>query len=296
MAGAKTALFVLLGVVGAGFLAFWAEHLRAAAQAPAPDEPELKVARPTLLHLAIGFVTNFIDTLGIGSYATTTALYRFFKTVPDRVIPGTLNVGHIPATLAEAFIFIAIVSVEMKTLLLMIAASVAGAWLGAGIVAAWPKQKVQLGMGSALLAAAILMALGALKIGPQGGVATGLEGPLLAVGLAGNFLLGALMTLGIGLFAPCMILVYFLGMSPTVAFPIMMGSCAFLMPVASIRFIRQRCYAPGPALGLAIGGVPAVLIAALIVKSLPLDAVRWLVVGVVVYTAAGLLRAAGRRS
>ncbi len=104
------------------------------------------------------------------------------------------------------------------------------------------------------------------------------------------------MTLGIGLYAPCMILVSLLGMNPTTAFPIMMGSCAFLMPVASVRFIRSGSFSPGACLGLLIGGVPAVLIAALIVKRLPIGAVRWLVVVVVLYTATALLRAARRES
>jgi len=102
------------------------------------------------------------------------------------------------------------------------------------------------------------------------------------------------MTLGIGLFAPCMILIYFLGMSPKVAFPIMMGSCAFLMPVASVRFIQKQSYDLRTSIGLAVAGVPPVLLAAYIVKSLPLTALRWLVVGVVLYVAAGLLRAAAR--
>jgi uncharacterized membrane protein YfcA len=89
-----------------------------------------------------------------------------------------------------------------------------------------------------------------------------------------------------------MILVSLLGMNPTAAFPIMMGSCAFLMPVGSLRFIREESYHFRAALGLAIGGVPAVLLAALIVKSLPLWAVRWLVIAVVLYAAATLLRSA----
>ena len=112
------------------------------------------------------------------------------------------------------------------------------------------------------------------------------------MGVGGNFALGALMTLGIGLYAPCMILVSLLGMSPKVAFPIMMGSCAFLMPVGSLRFIREDAYSLRPALGLAVGGVPGVLLAAFIVKSLPLGAVRWLVIAVVVYTALAMLRSA----
>ena len=105
-------------------------------------------------------------------------------------------------------------------------------------------------------------------------------------------MLGALMTLGIGLYAPCMILVSLLGMKRTAAFPIMMGSCAFLMPVGSLRFIRERAYSLRNALGLAIGGVPGVLIVADIVRSLNIRTVRWLVIVVVLYTAVTMLIAA----
>ena len=102
------------------------------------------------------------------------------------------------------------------------------------------------------------------------------------------------MTLGIGLYAPCLIMISLLGMDPKAAFPIMMGSCAFLMPVASIRFIREHAYDIRPSIGLAIAGIPAVLIAAYIVRSLPLTAVRWLVMIVVLYTAATMLATARR--
>ena len=103
--------------------------------------------RESALELGTGFVTNFFDTLGIGSFAPTTAVFKFFKLVPDRLIPGTLNVGHTLPTIAEAFIYTAVIAVDPKTLILMIAAAVAGAWLGAGIVASWPKRNVQIGMG-----------------------------------------------------------------------------------------------------------------------------------------------------
>src|SRR5689334_7476837 len=250
--------------------------------------------RPTPLQTAIGFVTAFLDTLGIGSFATTTAIYKLRNMVPVRLIPGTLNVGHTLPTIAQAFIYTQIVPVDSTTLILMIAAAVAGSWLGAGVVVHWPRRKVQIGMGLALVGAAVLMLMTVLQLFPAGGNTMGLAGPRLAVGLAGNFVLGALMMLGIGLYAPCMILVYLLGMNPIAAFPIMMGSCAFLMPATSVRFVSTRSYHPQASLGLALGGLPAALIAALVVKSLPLDAVRWLVVVVVVYTAANMLLTARR--
>jgi uncharacterized membrane protein YfcA len=121
-----------------------------------------------------------------------------------------------------------------------------------------------------------------------------LTGGKLGLAIAGNFMLGALMTLGIGLYGPCMILISLLGMDPKVAFPIMMGSCAFLMPMASVRFVRTGGFDPKAVIGMTIAGLPAVLIAAFIVKSMPLNPMKILVVIVVTYTAVNLLRAARR--
>jgi uncharacterized membrane protein YfcA len=281
---AKVVLFAALGVVTLVFIAAWARAVRRA-------RPEGGLA-PTPLELVLGFVTNFFDTLGIGSFASTTSVFKLRRMVPDEKIPGTLNVGHALPTVAQALIFIAIVNVGMATLIALIAASVAGAWLGAGVVSALPRRSVQLGMGCALLVAAGLFVMTNLGWLPGGGVALSLEGWRFVAGLVGNFVLGALMTLGIGLYAPCMILVSLLGMNPIAAFPIMMGSCAFLMPVGSLRFIEKGSYAPRPALGLALGGIPGVLIAAFIVKSLPVTALRWLVVAVVLYAAVAMLRSA----
>ena len=244
--------------------------------------------RPSMLQLALGFVTNFFDTLGIGSFAPTTAAFRARRLVADELIPGTLNVGHALPTVVQAVIFVTAIRVDVVTLVLLIGAAVIGAWIGAGIVSAWERRKVQRGMAIALLVAAALTVLRMTGVFPAGGDALGLRGVLVIAGALGNFVLGALMTLGIGLYAPCMAMVSLLGMNPRTAFPIMMGSCAFLMPVASARFLRTGRYDRSSALGLAIGGVPAVLLAAFAVKSLPLDAVRVLVVVVITYTAARL--------
>ena len=289
---ARTLLFVALGVFGLVYLATWLAAIREARRDKTRTDPAGQAAPPTLFETALGFVTNFFDTLGIGSFAPTTSVFKFRKMVPDRLIPGTLNVGHTLPTMTQAFIFIASVEVDTTTLVLLIGAAVVGAWFGAGVVSGWPRRKVQIGMGLALIGAATLMLMGQLQIVPAGGEALGLGDGLLVVGIAGSLLLGALMTIGIGLYAPCMIMISLLGMNPRAAFPIMMGACAFLMPMASVRFVKRRAYSLRPALGLGLGGIPAVLIAAFIVKSLPLDAVRWLVVAVVVYTAFAMLRSA----
>jgi uncharacterized membrane protein YfcA len=279
---AKAILFVLLGGVAAFFCAVWTAGLAES------KRPRL----PNAFHLFVGFVTDFFDTLGIGSYAVTTSFYRFWKGVADEEIPGTLNVGHALPTVTQAFIYITLIQVEMKTLALLIGASVLGAWLGAGVVTRLPRRRIQIGMGVALLAAAGLILGGLLHVLPAEGDATQLEGARLCTAMAGNFCFGALMMIGIGAYAPIMVMVNLLGMNTKAAFPIMMGSCAFLMPIAGLRFIRTAKYDPRAALGLAIGGTPAVLLAAFIVREMSLTTVRWLVVFVVVYAAASMLWAA----
>jgi uncharacterized membrane protein YfcA len=279
---AKLWLLGALVAVNVVFLACWARSVRRLGGA----------AWPKPVETVVGFITNFFDTLGIGSFAPTTSLFKLLGLVPDERIPGTLNIGHTPPTVAQAFIFIASVQVEMPTLAGLIAASVAGAWLGAGVVASLPRRRIQIGMGIALLVAATMFSLTNLGLVPGGGEALGLSGSAFGLAVAGNFVLGALMTLGIGLYAPCMIMISLLGMNPIAAFPIMMGSCAFLQAVGGVRFLEKGSYSLRPALGLTLGGIPGVLIAAFIVRSLPITTPRWVVAAVVVYTAGAMLRSA----
>ena len=251
-------------------------------------------AGPQLFDLALGFITNFFDTLGIGNFAPTTAALKFTRRIPDEDVPGTLNVGHALPVLTEALIFIAAIVVDPRLLIAMIGASIGGAWVGAGVVARMPRRAIQLGMGTALAIAAALFIAANLQWMPVGGSATAVSGTRFLVAVSGNFVLGALMTLGIGLYAPCLIMLSLLGLDPRAAFPIMMGSCAFLMPIGGIRFVRSRRYSVPVALGLALGGPPAVLLAAYVVKSMPIVWLRWLVVLVVLYAAAVMLHSALR--
>jgi uncharacterized membrane protein YfcA len=286
-----TWLLTALAVLAALFIYVWAKHILRARRSGTAENAGF----PNPIMLAIGFVTDFLDTWSIGSFATTTALFKFFRQCPDRLIPGTLNVGHGLPTIVQAFIYIGIVKVDPATLIAMIGAAVAGAVLGAGVVCGLPKRKIQIGMGAALLVAAALL----LRQQIQGDVqfkenAFSLEGTKLWIGIGVNFVLGALMTLGIGLYAPCMILVSLLGMNQAAAFPIMMGSCAFLMPIASVRFMRSGSYGLRQALGLAIGGIPAVFVAEYLFKKTAIETLRWIVLGVVVYTAILMLYSAYR--
>ena len=245
----------------------------------------------------IGFLTNFLDTLGIGSFAPTVALNKFMKMgVRDKELPGLLNVADTLPVMVEAVIFTTVIEVEPITLISMLAAAALGSYLGAGVIAKMYELKVQKVMGLALLITAIVMVFKKLGLIQGGGDAIGLTGIRLVIGVVGNFILGALMSAGIGLYAPCMALVYFLGMSPQVAFPIMMGSCATLMPVGSVKFIKEGAYPRKAALIIALSGAVGVYIAATFVSNLPMNILTWLVIAVIFYTSASMLMAANKAS
>ena len=308
MFGLRPLLLIALGGFGAAFTAVWARDIArrresgSPSPSPLPDEErvsedaaELSSTRPGLpspAQTAIGFVTNFFDTLGIGSYASTTSIYKMFRIVPDHRIPGTLLVGHMWPTVAQAVIYITIIQVELPSLVALIAASILGSWLGAGVVSGWPKRKIQIGMGLALLGAAALMVAKAVHWLPSGGETLGLHGWRMVAGLVGNFTFGAFMNLGIGAYAPSLILFGFLGMDLKAIFPVMMGSCAFIMPTSGMRFIGRGSYASRAALGLALGGVPGVLLAAYVVRELSVAYLLWLVIAVATYSALAMLHSA----
>jgi uncharacterized membrane protein YfcA len=285
-------LLIALTAVTILYVAVWGLSLRASFQERSRVNGETNPALAP--QVGIGFVANFFDTLGVGSFAITSSIYKLLHAIPDDLIPGTMNVGHALPTITEAFIFLIILggTVDPRTLANMIVAAVIGAYSGASFVAGWSKYKIQLGLGIALIAAALLMVATMPGLVPIGGNASGLTGTKFLVAVAANFFFGAIQQLGVGLYAPCMILIYLLGMNPRAAFPIMMGSCAFLMPVGGYKFIKAKRYSYKAALGLTLGGIPGVLLAAFIVKSLPVLYVKWLVVVVVFYTAITLLRSA----
>ncbi len=277
-----TGVFGVLGLFSLAFAGVFGKDLM-----EHKDEFE-KGTNPIIAGL-IGFATNFFDALGIGSFAPTTALLRLFKQVEDRVLPGTLNVACTLPVVAEAFLFIAAIEVDPTTLIALIVAATVGSYVGAGIVSKMDEAKIQIIMGIALLITLVLFLMGQFKVMPVGGDAIGLTGVKLIIGVVINFILGALMTAGVGLYAPCMAMVYLLGMSPDVAFPIMMGSCAFLMPVASIKFVKEGAYARKASLWIAILGTVGVFVAVKFVTNLPIEYLKWLVDIVVAYTAITLL-------
>ena len=245
-----------------------------------------------LITSIIGFITNFFDTLGIGSFAPLTALLRGFKQIEDKLIPGTLNVSVTIPVMIEAFVFITIIKVEKITLFLMILAAIIGSAIGAGILSKLSEKLIQRLVGIALIITAFLLLSGQMGWIKELGVgkAIGLTGTKLIIAVLVNIALGTFQAAGIGMYAPSMALVYLLGMSPAVAFPLMMASSAFALPSASIRYIKDQAYNRKAAITITLSGSIGVLIAAFIVKTLDVYLLTWLVIIVIIYTGITLIK------
>jgi uncharacterized membrane protein YfcA len=253
-------------------------------------------SKPTLGDVLIGVVVNFLDTLGIGSYAQITSLFKLRRRPDDDLIPGTMNVGSAIPSFFGSFLFMISVKVDPILLFAMILSSGMGAWFGAGVVSRMSRRRIQLVMGCALLVAAAFLAMSLAGVIPPSGTAMGLSGWRFVVAVSANFILGALMCVGIGNYAPSMVLLSFLGMHPIAAYPIMIGSDGLIIPVASIGFIRSGRFDHAVAVGLVIGGVLGTFAAFPLVEAIGghINLMRGVVIGVVLYAACSMLWAARR--
>ena len=251
-------------------------------------------AVPRLEAVVLGAITNFFDTLGIGSFAPTMAWFKFRKLVPDRLIPCTMLVGHTLPTITQAVIFLLLLGVLVDPVLLVgcVLAVLMGALVGAPLVARTRVWAIQAIVGCGLLMAASLYMLANLNLMPGGGTANALPPTLMVITIIANFAFGVLLNFGIGNYAPTLVMLSLMGMDPRLAFPIMAGGAAVAAGGASISHINRREIDFRIATGMALGGIPAVFVAAFIVKSMPIEMLRWLVIVVVVYAAVVMLRCA----
>lgn len=273
-------IFSLLFIITVFYIIIWVKDL------VAHKIGKVKVIPLTLTAL----VTNFFDALGIGSFAPSLAIISTFKLSDEKNLPGTLNIGLTLPVVIEAFIFIKVIEVDSITLTSLIASATLGSVLGAMFISSLNEYRINRIIGFALITMALIMILGQLRVFSFGGYTIGLEGIKLAIAIISNFILGVLMTAGVGLYAPCMFMISALGMNPKIAFPIMMGSCAFLMPAASIKFIKNGSYDRGASLIISVFGVIGVLLGSKVVTSLSIEFVKYIVIFVVIYGGVAKLR------
>ena len=255
-----------------------------------------KRAKPTLETIALGAVVSFFDTLGIGCFAPSTAWLKFRHLVPDGLIPPTILVGLTITAVVESIIFLLQLGVKVDPVLLVgcIVACTTGGLLGAGLVHRTRVWIVQLVVAIGLFLAAIAYGMTNLKLFPGGGTATSLPIVLTIVAIAANFIIGILLNYGVGNYAPTLVMLSLMGMDPRLCFPVMAGAAGLMGATAGIRHINTGRIDLRVVLGLTIGGIPAVLVAAYLVVTMPLEILRWMVLVVVLYAAAIMFQAARR--
>jgi uncharacterized membrane protein YfcA len=270
-------------------LAFYAVSLARAAI--------VRRAQPGVEPVILGAITNFFDTLGIGSFAPTMAWFKFRGLVPDRLIPCTMLVGHTLPTMTQAVIFLILLGVSVDPVLLVgcAIAVLLGAVLGVPLVAKAQVALIQTVVGVSLIVAAALYAAANLNLMPVGGTASSLPVPLMVVAIGGNFVFGVLLNFGVGNYAPTLAMLSLMGMDPRLSFPIMAGGAALAAAGAGAGHIARGEIDFRLAVGMALGGIPAVLVAAFLVKEMPVELLRWLVIVVVLYAAFVMLRSAATR-
>jgi len=201
---------------------------------------------------------------------------------------------------AESIIFLILLGVGVDPVLLAgcAIAVLLGGLVGAPMVARTRVWIVQLIVAVGLLLAAVAYAMANLHLFPAGGTAASLPTGLTIAAIAANFLFGILLNFGVGNYAPTLVTLSLMGMNPKLIFPIMAAGAAAMGGGACIRHIQMGEMDLRVVVGLGIGGIPAVLVAALIVKSMPIELLRWLVIVVVLCAAAMMFRSAiaGRKT
>lgn len=241
---------------------------------------------------AAGFVGNFLDALGIGSFAVITPILRTTKNIDDRVLPGTLNAGCAVAVAIQGTVWMSDIGIETPTLVASLVCSIIGGFIGAFWVTRLDRNKVRIVMGCAFVVVAFIMLSKQLGFFPNvGGEANGFTGIKLLVFALLMGLFAALMNAGIGMYAPAMALCALMGLNLAYAYPLAAGGCCAMMPTAGIRSIVADAIDTKVAFWMFLGSIPGTLIAALIVKSIPLTVLSWLVICVLVYTSFSLIQA-----
>lgn len=260
------------------------------------NEKEDVSTKNRIIFAGFSFIANIVDTLGIGSFATTTAFCHATKLVDDKKIPGTLVVGCTIPVAIQALAFTTTVTMDPVVLVIMLLCSAAGAFIGGKLNGKLPVRTIRITMGIGLFIAGFLILGQIFDLLPGGGNATTVTGIKLVVGCVVIFILGLFYPLGIGCYAPTMVLVSLIGMNPTIAFPVMMGGATFNNLSSFFGIIKSGNYHRVASLDFDWAGAIAVIIAVKFITSLPIGILRWIVFAVVIYTAASMLHAAFKQT
>jgi uncharacterized membrane protein YfcA len=239
----------------------------------------------------IGLVSNFLDTIGIGSFAVIIAMRTMLGVMPDEVrLIGTMNIQAMVTALIQALIFLHFVPLDIVTLLVAVAMIALGGFLSGLVAVRIDKKLVHLIMLVAFIITGILLFLSQLNILTIGGTGTAIRGTRLVIFAIFMLVSGTLPAFGVGYYSLIKASIFLFGVNPIVAFPIMASASAFQMPVTSATFIARGKFYFKSTVILAIFGALGVVLATPIITSVNTYTLKWILLGIVIYNIIVLAR------
>ena len=247
-------------------------------------EPSISLSQRTYVQLITsGIVAFFMDTIGVGSFACNIALAKYFKTFKDEQIPAVINGAQVIPGALEALFFLGLIQVDTLTLVTLIFATCLGGMLGASVISKLNAQTIRLIMLVTFPTIIFLILSNQFHWLPLGGDKIALQGYPLLWGFIGLLIAGALTSAGVGLFAMTQAILFCLGMSPLVAFPIMTAAGALQQPLSTGIFVYKNKVPLKKTLIISISGVAGVLLALPVITHLSTTKLHDLLVLVLTY-------------
>ena len=232
----------------------------------------------------------FFSTFGISDFAVASAIYPKLKLLDAKKLPGTLNTQCAIPVAFMALFFITNVEVGYATLAIAIATQIIGSYVSPRFVVKLPAKQIKILISIGLFIASVMITFRLIGFMPSGQNMYYLTGWRLFALAVSMFVFGALNNMGIGSYSLTMAAVYALGLSPAIAFPIMMGACTFSVPVGGMQFIKFKdSYSRKITLFTSTFGILGVLLATQLYGALNLEMLTVVVIGVIFYSAVTML-------
>ena len=207
-----------------------------------------------------GIIAFIADTIGVGSFAVNVALAKSLGTFRDDELPAVNNGAQVIPGTIESLFFMQLVDVDLMTLVTLVAGTCLGGVIGGTVVSHLSKQAIRLSMMVCFLMIIGLLIGHQWHLLPMDGSVLELRSWTLVVGFVALAICGALTSVGIGLFAMVQGVLFLMGVSPLVAFPIMTTAGAMQQPLTTLVFLQQNKIPLKKTLILSVSGCIGVFI------------------------------------
>jgi uncharacterized membrane protein YfcA len=216
----------------------------------------------------IGFISNLLDTVGIGSFAVIVAMRKMLGVMPDDVkLIGSMNIQAVITALAQMLIFLHYIKLDLTTMLVSIAMITLGGFLSGLIAVRINKAIVHNVMLIAFIVTGILLFLIQLDVLQFTSTSDAITGIRLGIFAIFMLIAGMLPAFGVGYYSLVKTSIFLFGVNPIIAFPIMAAASSYQMPVTAITFMSKNKFYTKSSILLAIFGLIGVFIAAPLIST-----------------------------